>query len=337
MELPHGSTPVSDRVSATSLPPRPTPAHCRRGRTPRSTCAAGALHRTDQRHGLHRAARLNRRTWSYRIRPSVMHEPYASSRKPRSCAAGPFNEVPTPPNQMRWNPLPMPEPTDFVEGIVTLGGNGDPAHAGWRGHSPLRGQRVHARPLLLQRRRRNADSAAAGPAAAAHRTGHSGSCAGRNGGDSARHQVPRRAARRRSPRLHLRELRPELPLPDLGPIGANGLANSRDFLTPGRGLRRSRRRVRSDRQVPGPPVARGDRSLAARRGRLARQLRALQVRHGAFNCINTVSFDHPDPSIFTVLTAPSGLPGTANVDFAIFPPRWMVAEHTFRRRGFTAT
>jgi homogentisate 1,2-dioxygenase len=53
-----------------------------------------------------------------------------------------------------------------------------------------------------------------------------------------------------------------------------------------------------------------------------------------FNCINTVSFDHPDPSIFTVLTAPSGLPGTANVDFAIFPPRWLVAEHTFRPPWF---
>ena len=53
-----------------------------------------------------------------------------------------------------------------------------------------------------------------------------------------------------------------------------------------------------------------------------------------FNCINTVSFDHPDPSIFTVLTAPFGLPGTANVDFVIFPPRWMVAEHTFRPPWF---
>ena len=53
-----------------------------------------------------------------------------------------------------------------------------------------------------------------------------------------------------------------------------------------------------------------------------------------FNCINTVSFDHPDPSIYTVLTAPSHVPGTANCDFAIFPPRWMVAEHTFRPPWF---
>jgi homogentisate 1,2-dioxygenase len=49
-----------------------------------------------------------------------------------------------------------------------------------------------------------------------------------------------------------------------------------------------------------------------------------------FNCIHTVSFDHPDPSIYTVLTAPTSVAGLANVDFVIFPPRWMVAEHTFR-------
>ena len=53
-----------------------------------------------------------------------------------------------------------------------------------------------------------------------------------------------------------------------------------------------------------------------------------------FNCINTVTFDHPDPSIYTVLTSPSELPGTANFDFVIFPPRWMVAEHTFRPPWF---
>lgn len=49
-----------------------------------------------------------------------------------------------------------------------------------------------------------------------------------------------------------------------------------------------------------------------------------------FNTMNTVSFDHPDPSIFTVLTSPGVAPGVANIDFVIFPERWMVAEHTFR-------
>src|SRR5580698_3281391 len=70
----------------------------------------------------------NRRTWMYRIRPSVVHEPYQPFSKQTLLRSGPFDEAPTPPNQMRWNPPPFPtEPTDFVEGLVTLGGNGDPA------------------------------------------------------------------------------------------------------------------------------------------------------------------------------------------------------------------
>ena len=124
-------------------------------------------------------------------------------------------------------------------------------------------------------------------------------------------------------------------LPDLGPIGANGLANARDFQTP----------------VAGYEDRAGDfRVVAKFQGRLWNA----QLNHSPldvvawhgnyapykynldrFNCINTVSFDHPDPSIFTVLTAPSEIAGTANVDFAIFPPRWVVAEHTFRPPWFS--
>ena len=76
-------------------------------------------------------------------------------------------------------------------------------------------------------------------------------------------------------------------------------------------------------------------SQPAGRRRLARQSGALQATTlSRFNTINTVSFDHPDPSIFTVLTSPSDTPGTANCDFVIFPPRWMVAEDTFRPPWF---
>ena len=123
-------------------------------------------------------------------------------------------------------------------------------------------------------------------------------------------------------------------LPDLGPIGANGLANPRDFLAPVAAF--------EDRE--------GDFRIVAKfQGRLwaaAIDHSPLNVVawHGNyvpykydlanFNCINTVSFDHPDPSIYTVLTSPSEIPGTANVDFAIFPPRWMVSEHTFRPPWF---
>ncbi|MGC2615432.1 MAG: homogentisate 1,2-dioxygenase, partial [Terracidiphilus sp.] len=70
---------------------------------------------------------LNRRTWTYRIRPSVTHRPYEEMAM-GMIRSGPFNEVATTPNQLRWNPLPVPQTrTDFVDGIVTLGGNGDPA------------------------------------------------------------------------------------------------------------------------------------------------------------------------------------------------------------------
>src|ERR1700743_3295106 len=74
---------------------------------------------------------INRRTWTYRIKPSVTHKPY-DEYSARLIRSGPVNEVPTPPNQLRWDPLPIPaEPTDFIDGIVTLGGNGDPAmHTG---------------------------------------------------------------------------------------------------------------------------------------------------------------------------------------------------------------
>jgi homogentisate 1,2-dioxygenase len=69
----------------------------------------------------------NRRTWTYRIRPSVTHRPYEEINS-KLIRSGPFTEVPTTPNQLRWDPLPIPEEkTDFVDGIVTLGGNGDPA------------------------------------------------------------------------------------------------------------------------------------------------------------------------------------------------------------------
>jgi homogentisate 1,2-dioxygenase len=121
-----------------------------------------------------------------------------------------------------------------------------------------------------------------------------------------------------------------LRLPDLGLIGANGLANARDFQTPVAAY--------EDRDGEFELVAKFGGSLWSARidhspldvvawhGNLAPY--KYDLRH--FGAINTVSFDHPDPSIFTVLTSPSEIPGTANVDFVIFPPRWMVAEHTFR-------
>jgi len=119
-------------------------------------------------------------------------------------------------------------------------------------------------------------------------------------------------------------------LPDLGPIGSNGLASARDFLAPAATYENAARETEL--------VARfGGRCW---RTRLDHSPLDVVAWHGnyhpykydlaRFNAMNTVSFDHPDPSIFTVLTSPSDTPGMANVDFVIFPPRWMVAQDTFR-------
>jgi homogentisate 1,2-dioxygenase len=123
-------------------------------------------------------------------------------------------------------------------------------------------------------------------------------------------------------------------LPELGPIGANGLANTRDFLTPVAAYEDCEGSFEVIAKFLGKlwraEIDHSPLDVVAWHGNYA----PYKYDMALFNCINTVSFDHPDPSIFTVLTAPSGLPGTANVDFAIFPPRWMVAEHTFRPPWF---
>src|SRR5690606_17039798 len=123
-------------------------------------------------------------------------------------------------------------------------------------------------------------------------------------------------------------------LPDLGPIGANGLANPRDFETPVAAYEDIDQPVELVQKFQGglwtTTLDHSPFDVVAWHGNLAPYRYDLR----RFNTINTVSFDHPDPSIFTVLTSPTDTPGTANCDFVIFPPRWMVAEHTFRPPWF---
>jgi homogentisate 1,2-dioxygenase len=278
---------------------------------------------------------LNRRTWSYRIRPSVMHQPYSPFAAESPLRSAPFHEVATPPNQMRWNPLPLPDaPTDFVSGIVTLGGNGDPATQDGLGiHLYAANTSMQDRFFynadgemlilpqlgrLLLRTELGILEVAPGELAVIPR------------GIKFRVELPDRSARGYICENYGQSFR----LPDLGPIGANGLANSRDFLTPTASY--------EDREGAFEVVAKflgrlwsanidhSPLDVVAWHGNYA----PYKYDMARFNCINTVSYDHPDPSIFTVLTAPSGLPGAANVDFVIFPPRWMVAEHTFRPPWF---
>jgi len=121
-----------------------------------------------------------------------------------------------------------------------------------------------------------------------------------------------------------------LRLPELGPIGSNGLANARDFLSPAAAFEEEAGPVEVIRKFGGK-LWRNTQSatpfnVVAWHGNLA----PFKYDTAHFMTIGTVSFDHPDPSIFTVLTSPTDTPGTANCDFVIFPPRWMVAEDTFR-------
>jgi len=273
---------------------------------------------------------VNRRTWCYRIRPSVTHKPF-EAHPARLIRSGPFDEVPTPPNQLRWDPLPIPaEPTDFVDGMVTMAGNGDPAaqtgvaihlytaNRGMRGRFfydadgellivPQMGGLTIATELgVLQLVPGEVCLLPRGLKFRVELTD-----AGARGYVCENYGAPFR-------------------LPELGPIGANGLANPRDFLAPVAAFEDYDGDFRVIAKFLGrlwsAEIDHSPLDVVAWHGNLA----PYKYDLATFNCINTVTFDHPDPSIFTVLTSPTATPGTANVDFVIFPPRWLVAEHTFR-------
>ncbi len=123
-------------------------------------------------------------------------------------------------------------------------------------------------------------------------------------------------------------------MPERGPIGANGLASERDFLAP--------TAVYEERSGPVEVVQKfGGNLWAAPYGHSPLDVVAwhgsyVPVKYDTANfmVLGSVGFDHPDPSIYTVLTSPSESPGQANVDFVIFPPRWLVADDTFRPPWF---
>jgi homogentisate 1,2-dioxygenase len=286
---------------------------------------------------------LNRRTWTYRIRPSVMHPPYKRASNGMVRGA-PFTEVETTPNQMRWDPIPMPtKPTDWLDGLTTLAGNGDASM-----HSGVGIHLYAANKSMTDRFFYTADGEMLFvPQMGALRLHTELGILDIDTGEIA--VVPRgikfrvellkdsgNAEDKLAARGYVLEnFGGTLRLPDLGPIGANGLANTRDFLTP---VAAYDDRDESKFEVVAKFLGNlwatefdhSPLDVVAWHGNYAPYKYDLR----RFNCINSVSFDHPDPSIYTVLTSPSELAGTANVDFAIFPPRWMVAEHTFRPPWF---
>ncbi len=123
-------------------------------------------------------------------------------------------------------------------------------------------------------------------------------------------------------------------LPELGPIGAQGLAQVRDFLAPVAAFEDKSGKCEVVAKFLGglwtAEFRHSPLDVVAWHG----DYTPYKYDLARFMAVNTVTFDHADPSIFTVLTSPSGQPGVANCDFVIFPPRWMVAEHTFRPPWF---
>ncbi|EGF92660.1 homogentisate 1,2-dioxygenase [Asticcacaulis biprosthecium C19] len=273
----------------------------------------------------------NRRTWFYRLRPSAQHPPFQQMETAERWQSAPLFTAVTP-NRLRWSPLAIKGEHDFLDGMVTYAGAGDVTTQAGVVISLYTATRSMDRVLF------NTDAEMV--------------------------IVPQQGLLRLITECGVLEVEPlqigviprglkfrvevsgpsrgyvcenygaPFRLPDLGPIGANGLANPRDFETP----------VAAFEDVDGPHILvqkfMGDLwtttldhspfDVVAWHGNHAPYRYDLR----RFNTVNTVSFDHPDPSIFTVLTSPSDTPGTANCDFVIFPPRWMVAEDTFRPPWF---
>jgi homogentisate 1,2-dioxygenase len=275
----------------------------------------------------------NRRSWLYRIRPAAMHGEFLPMGELHFHNR--FDEQPPTPNQLRWSPMAIPaDEVDWLDGLFTMAGNGGAAeHAGVGIH-------VYAcNKDMAERFFYDADAELM--------------------------FVPQQGRLRVATELGVLELEPqeigvvprgvrfrvELPdgsargyvlenfgelmrLPGLGPIGSNGLANARDFLTPEAAYEDIGGSFELVAKFQGrlwkAPIDHSPLDVVAWHGNYAPSKYDLR----RFNTIGSISYDHPDPSIFTVLTSPSAVPGTANMDFAIFPPRWLVAQDTFRPPWF---
>ncbi len=273
----------------------------------------------------------NQRSWLYRIRPSVRHSGRFTKVDGGFWRSAPCHESDTPPGQMRWSPQPIPtEAVTLVEGIRTMTTAGDAgAQGGMGAHvylataSMVDSYLVNADAEMLFVPQQGAlrfvtelgiIEAAPGEIIAIPR------------GVKMRVELIDGPVRGYICENYGGSFRP----PERGPIGANCLANARDFLTP----------VAAYEDKEGPCTL----YMRAQGVLWVTQLQASPLDvvawHGnyapykydlrRFSPVSAVLFDHPDPSIYTVLTAPSDTPGMANVDLVIFPERWAVAENTFR-------
>ncbi len=269
----------------------------------------------------------NLSSWLYRLRPSATHGPYKRTEN-GWLRSGPFDEAETSPNRLRWNPLTVQE-GDFIDGLFTIAGSGDPANRA--------GLAVHVYRATRSMRNRyfyDAD----GELMLVPQQGAIGIFSELGRLEAAPGEiavVPRGIKFRVSVHGPVRGYLCEnygahFRLPDLGPIGSQGLAQKRDFLYPVAAFEEQSGKCEVVAKFLGKLWrCSSDRSpldVVAWHGNYA----PYKYDLARFMAINTVSFDHPDPSIFTVLTSPSPEAGVANCDFVIFPDRWLVAEDTFR-------
>ena len=275
----------------------------------------------------------NRRSWLYRLGPTADHRPFVRYEGAKLFAAG-LVDAPLAPNRLRWNPpSDLPARADFVDGMVTMLTNRDPAD--------LEGVAVHQYRASKSMERRvfvDADGELliipqAGTLRLATELGRIEVSPGEVA------LIPRGVKFRVEVDGEVLGYVAEnqgLPfrLPELGPIGSNGLANPRDFDTPVAWFEDHDEQTEVVQKYLGnlwtTTLDHSPLDVVAWHGNYAPWRYDLRK----FNTMGTVSFDHPDPSIFTVLTSPSNVPGRANADFVIFPPRWMVAEDTFRPPWF---
>ncbi|WP_434772538.1 homogentisate 1,2-dioxygenase [Pseudomonas entomophila] len=271
-----------------------------------------------------------RRSWLYRIRPSALHPRFERlAHQPLADALAQGT-----PNRLRWGPHPVPEvPTDFLDGWLPMAATAAAEQSTGVSVSLYRANRSMERVCY------NADGELL--------------------------LVPEQGRLRVVTELGVLQVEPlqilvlprglkfrvelldaqargylaenhgvPLRLPDLGPIGSNGLANPRDFLAPVAAYEDLERPTQLVQKFLGTfwacELGHSPLDVVAWHGNNVPYTYDLR----RFNTLGTVSFDHPDPSLFTVLTSPSSVPGMANLDFVIFPPRWMVAQNTFRPPWF---
>jgi homogentisate 1,2-dioxygenase len=276
----------------------------------------------------------NRRSWLYRMRPTADHRPFERyAGAPLLEAAS--GDAPLPPNRLRWDPLSdLPEDVDFVDGMAAM----------LRARQPedLEGVAVYVYRATRSMDRRlftDADGELLiipqqGRIELHTELGRLEVAPGSIGliprGLKFRVHLLDNEARGYIAENHGAPFR----LPDLGPIGANGLANPRDFEAPVAWFEDRDEPVEIVQKFLGTlwttTLDHSPLDVVAWHGNYA----PWRYDLSRFNAMGTVGFDHPDPSIFTVLTSPSDVAGRANADFVIFPPRWMVAEDTFRPPWF---